>query len=163
MIDTLLPQYDFSEIHARKINASVKETYANLRQLDFRGSLISRFLFKLRGLNTKNMSFDKMVNRGSFFTIYEKENQEWIVGLLAESFTMPSLLKPDQDFRDWNPHRGVKIAWNFLLKPVTKETVEVSTETRIQCLSSKSKFIFTIYWMFVRLFSGLSRLEMYVY
>jgi hypothetical protein len=160
MIDYYLPEFDYNEIHSKIINAPLDKVYNNLRHLDFAASWISRWLFKIRGLGTNAMSFDLMVDTGSFFTIYEKENNEWVVGLLADSFRMPVNLTADQDFRDWNPGKGIKIAWNFKCDVLNKDKVKVSTETRIKCLNKKSKFVFSIYWFFVRPFSGLIRREM---
>ena len=160
MIDHYLPAYDYNEIHSKIINAPVGTVYSNLRHLDFSSSWISRILFKMRGLGTNAMSFDLMVDTGSFFTVYEKENSEWVVGLLSESFKMPSTLDNNQDFRDWNPGRGIKIAWNFKCDAITKKRVRVITETRIKCLNKKSRYIFSLYWFFIRPFSGLIRREM---
>jgi hypothetical protein len=160
MIDNYLAEYDYNEIHHRIIHAPVDKIYNTLRHLDFSESWISRLLFKIRGLNTKNMSFDRMVDRDSFFTIYEKQNREWLVGLLAESFKAAVFLDHPENFKEWNPGKGIKIAWNFLLQENGPQNVKVSTETRILCLNRKSWFIFSLYWALVRPFSGLIRKEM---
>jgi len=159
MIDSYLPAYDYNEIHYRIIDAPAERIYPVLRHLDFSESFISRSLFKMRGLNTKNMSFDKMIDRDSFFTVYEKQNREWLIGLMAESFKKPVYPDHPQDFKNWNPGRGVKIAWNFILDQIDQKRVRVSTETRIFCLNRKSWLIFSIYWVLVRPFSGLIRRE----
>ncbi len=55
---------------------------------------------------------------------------------------------------------NLKIFWNFYFKQIAENKTLVSTETRIQCLTKKSKFRFSLYWLFVKPFSGLIRLEM---
>ena len=160
MIDAYLPHYHYNEIHSKIINAPAAVIYTKLRHLNFHSSWISRVLFKLRGLSTKNMTFDRMVDNGSFFTMHEKENEEWIVGLLAESFKFAETLQHGKNFKEWNPGSGVKIAWNFKLNGLADNKVKVSTETRVQCLNRKTLLIFSVYWFFVRPFSGLIRLEM---
>jgi hypothetical protein len=160
MINYYLPDYHFNEIHSKNLKAPLDKIYRTLRQLDFSKSWVISGLFKIRGLKTNKMSFDKMIDTDSFFTIYEKENKEWVIGLLADSFKMPTLLKHLENFNDWDPGKGVKIAWNFLLQEMENGNVKVSTETRIQCLSKKAKFFFAVYWVLVRPFSGLIRLEM---
>ena len=96
MINHYLPDYHYNEIHYEIINAPLNKIYNNLRHLNFGESWISRLLFKIRGLKTDNMSFNKMVDTDSFFTIYEKENEEWLIGLLAESFKVSNLLKAQE-------------------------------------------------------------------
>lgn len=160
MIETYLPHFHYNEIHSKIINASADVIYNKLRHLNFHSSWISRWLFNLRGLSTTNMTFDRMVDNGSFFTMYEKENEEWIVGLMAKSFRSTENLQLGENFTEWDPGTGVKIAWNFKLHGLADGKVKVSTETRVQCLNRKTLLIFSVYWFFVRPFSGIIRLEM---
>lgn len=159
-IQYFLPQYHFNEIHSKTIRASTKKIYPVIRHLDFNASRVTRWLFKIRGLSLKNLCFDEMVDNGSFFTIYEKENEEWVIGLLSESLKTPSRLESQQSFNNWNPGRGLKIVWNFRLNTINSNMVIVSTETRVLCLNKKVKLIFSVYWFFIRPFSGLIRKEM---
>ena len=89
-----------------------------------------------------------------------KVNDEWVIGLLTKSFLLPTKLKPNENFINWNPGSGLKIAWNFKLEEKETNKIKVKTETRVQCLSKKARFWFTLYWLIVRPFSGLIRIEM---
>ena len=67
--------------------------------------------------------------------------------------------EPFKEFLIDASQQGPKIFWNFYFKFVSADKTIVSTETRILCLSSKTKRRFSVYWFFVRPFSGLIRLE----
>lgn len=160
MLNKYLPEYHFKEKHSKIIKAPAGIVYPQVRHLNFNSSLITHILFIFRGLNTKNLSFDNLIDKGTFFTLEEEENKEWVIGILTRSFLIPVVLKPGETYKEWNPGKGIKIAWNFLLEDINNGHTKVSTETRILCLSRLYRFWFTIYWLIIRPFSGLIRLEM---
>lgn len=160
MINNYLPDFHFREHHNKMVNAPLQVVYPQVRHLNFNSSRIIRFLFILRGINLKDFSFDYMIDRGSFFTLDEKINQEWVIGLVTKRFLLPTRLKPKEDFKEWKPKQGVKIVWNFKLQEIENQKVDVKTETRVLCMSKKTLFWFSIYWMIIRPFSGLIRREM---
>lgn len=160
MINTYLPEYHFSEHHHKIVNAPIQIVYPQVRHLNFKSSIVTRLLFVLRGINLEKFTFDFMVDKGSFFTIDEKINNEWVIGLISKSFLFPTHLKANENFKEWNPGKGVKIAWNFKLEALEGNKVKVNTESRVLCLSKSTRFWFTIYWLIIRPFSGIIRMEM---
>lgn len=160
MLDDYLPDYHFKTKHYKVIKAPVKIIYPQVRHLNFNSSLISRFLFILRGLTIDDLAMDKIVDKGSFFTLKEKINEEWVIGLVSNAFLLPVYLEEGQRFEDWNPKKGIKIAWNFRLEEIKDDVVKVLTETRVFCLSKNIRFWFSIYWFIIRPFSGIIRMEM---
>lgn len=160
MINKYLPKYHFSERHQKTVNAPIQVVYPQVRHLNFQGSVVTRLLFILRGINLKKYNFDSMMDSGSFFTIHEKINNEWVIGLISKYFLLPTNLKTGENFKDWNPGKGVKIAWNFKLEELENNKVNVITESRVLCLSKNARFWFTIYWLIIKPFSGIIRMEM---
>jgi len=153
-----LPTYQFSEVHAISVNAEPKQVSALLNNLDFRGSLIIRILFLLRGLPSTMLSLKGVGEK--FKLMEETENQEIVIGLIGRFW------KPTGDLQDFDISTFVafstpgfcKATWSFRLIPDGSFT-QVETETRIYCTDTASKKRFARYWFFVRPFSGLIRME----
>jgi hypothetical protein len=52
------------------------------------------------------------------------------------------------------------IYWNFSFQEISPGQTRVGTETRIYCPTKKAKRKFSVYWFFVKPFSGLIRKEL---
>ncbi len=139
LINKYLPRYTYNEYHKIPVNGSVKDCFLVAKNLDMSRSFITRTLMKLRGLPVKDLTLQGFI-RNIHFT-YLGEN-------LFEEFVIDAS----------QPH--LKIIWNFHFQETAKNNTLVSTETRIFCLSKRSKFFFSIYWLFVKPFSGIIRNEM---
>jgi hypothetical protein len=139
LIDKYLPEYTYHEYHKKLINASAKECFLAAKNLDTGNSFITKTLLKLRGLPTKDMRFQEFLKSMCFTYLEEDPYNEFIIDA-----SQPN----------------IKIFWNFYFKDVGENKTLVSTETRILCLTRRSKILFPIYWFFVRPFSGITRLEM---
>jgi len=139
LIDKYLPRYTYNEYHTRIINASAKECFLAAKNLDLSKSLISKALLKLRGLPTKELHLQGFLKNMCFTYLEEDLYKEFVI--------------------DASQQR-LKMIWNFYFKEIEANKTLVSTETRILCLTKKSKFLFSIYWFFVKPFSGIIRIEM---
>lgn len=139
LIDKYLPDYTYNEYHERLINASVKECFIVARNLDMGKSFITKTLMKLRGLSTTDLSLHGFLKNICF--AYREED-------LYKEFVIDA------------SQSNIQIIWNFYFKEINENNTVVSTETRILCLTKKSKFRFSLYWFFVQPFSGIIRLEM---
>lgn len=160
-LDDYLDRYDYSEIHSRRVPAPPGPTlYRLVRHLDFSGSLLIRTLFLLRGLGTKHLTIDAMMTGDEFTMLEEIPDGEFVIGGMAGANLKPVPIHSATGFRDFAEVDGIKIAWNFSLRPDSDEGTLVSTETRVLCLGPKMKRRFSLYWFFIRPFSGLVRLEM---
>jgi hypothetical protein len=139
LIDKYLPEFTYREHHERSVSASSKECFRAARDLDMSKSFITKSLMKLRGLPAKDLSMQGFLKNICFKYIEDDAYNEFVIDA-----SQP----------------GIKIFWNFYFKKIEENKTLVSTETRILCLTKKSKFYFSLYWFFIRPFSGITRLEM---
>jgi hypothetical protein len=168
LIDEFMPTYDFSEEHKTIICASAEKVYAALGSFDFNESFIIRWLFRLRGLASKN-SCDadsriltlRDITKFGFVVLGEKPNEEILYGLVGKFWKPTGDLQrvKAEDFPGFDKSGYAKAAWNFTLaESAAKETL-LTTQTRIQCTDDASRSQFNFYWTFVQPFSGWIRQE----
>ncbi len=139
LIDKYLPEYTYNEYHQKLIHASTKKSFLAAKDLDMRKSFISMFLFKLRRLPTNDLYLQGFLRNMCFVYLEEEPFKEFVI-----EASQP----------------GLKMFWNFYFKEIGENITIVSTETRILCVTKKSKLLFSLYWFFVKPFSGLIRIEM---
>lgn len=139
LLDKYLPGYTYNEIHKTLINATVQDCFAAAKQLDMSKSFITKTLMRLRGLPAKDLTMQGFLKNICFKYVEEIPDEEFVIDA-----TQP----------------GIKIFWNFYFKEIEQNKTLVITETRILCLTKRSKFRFSIYWFFIKPFSGIIRLEM---
>jgi hypothetical protein len=162
LIDDYMPAFDVSERHHVKVRASLDEVYAQVRRLDMSDAKLMKLLFRLRGLPTpRRLMLDDMLKTG-FGILDERVGEEFLLGLVGRFWT-PSgniiRVKPE-NFREFDRSGYAKAAWNFSLTPDENGTVQLTTETRVQCTDKVSRRQFRLYWMLIGSFSGLIRKEM---
>jgi hypothetical protein len=136
LIDKFIPTYHFNEIHKRLVNASPEQCFLAAKNLDMSPLFITRLLLRLRGLPYKDASFAAFMKSMCFNYLAENPHQEFVI---------------DASKGD------LKIYWNFAFDEVSTGETMVTTETRVFCLTKKSKRIFTVYWFFIKPFSGYIR------
>lgn len=139
LIDKYLPNYHFNEVHTININASAEKCFKEAKNLDFAGSFKIKILLKLRGLPVKDLRLQPFLKNMCFTYLEEDANKEFLIDASTGS---------------------IKIFWNFYFKVIKANRTEVSTETRILCLTKKAKLLFSVYWFFIKPFSGITRMEM---
>lgn len=160
LIDDFMSDWDFTETHDIKIRATAESVFRALYEVDFCESATVRWLFRLRGLPTENMTLREL-RKLQFQTLGESANQEFLLGLAGRFWTLTGNMQNinSNNFREFNKKGYAKAAWNFSLDEATGET-HLITETRIKCTDSESRRSFGFYWTFVQPFSGLVRKEM---
>lgn len=139
LINKHLPRYTYNEHHKILVNGSVKNCFVVAKNLDISGSLVTKTLLKLRGLPAKDLSLPGFIKNIGFAYLEEDLYKEFVIDA-----SQPN----------------IKIIWNFHFQEEENNKTIVSTETRILCLSKRSKFFFSIYWFFIKPFSGIIRREM---
>ena len=160
LIDDFLPEYDFNEVHDIDIGANPERVYSAVNEVDFGESFIVRWLLRLRGMSSENVTIGNL-RSFRFETLGEMVNRELLIGL-AGRFWIPwgDLQKVDaESFREFDKQGFAKAVWNFSLAPSNRGT-KLTTETRIKCLDDESRVSFGWYWMLVSPFSGWIRMEM---
>jgi len=143
------------------IEAATTSVYPAIWETNIGGSWLIRLLFFLRGLPKPFLTL-KGVTHNGFVVLREDVNMELNLGLIAKPWkpTGEILQITATEFNNFNQKGWVKVVWNFRLEEVSEQTVELSTETRIHCTDTTSKWFFSIYWFFVAPFSGIVRTEM---
>ena len=139
LIDKYLPGYTYNEYHKKLINATAEKCFEITKNLDMGESGITRYLMRLRGLPAKDLTLQGFIKNICFSYLEEDINKEFVIDA---------------------SRRNTRIIWNFYFAEIEKNKTIVSTETRILCLTKRSKILFSVYWFFVKPFSGIIRLEM---
>ena len=160
LIDEFLSEYDFVETHGISIDAGAADIYRAANETDFAESFIIRWLFWLRGLSTEKVTLASL-KKTRFEILGETRDREIVLGLVGRFWTPRGDLKKidSESFKKFDTAGYAKAVWNFALRPDGGAT-RLTTETRIRCLDAESRRNFGFYWMFVRPFSGLIRMEM---
>ena len=160
LIDEFLSEYDFVETHGISIHAGAAAIYRAAHEVDFAESFIIRWLFRLRGLSSENVTL-RSLRRSRFELLGETTDRELVLGIVGRFWTIRGDLKKidAESFKRFDTAGYAKAVWNFALRPDGADT-RLTTETRIRCTDAESRRRFGFYWTFIRPFSGLIRMEM---
>jgi len=168
-LNRVLPEYQFSEVHAVVIHAPPEVVYAAIKQVDMRVSPIISGLLALRMLphlvgrpelpdKLLSLKFEDFTRLG-FILLTDVYPEEMILGL-AGQFWKPTArllrIAPDK-FRGFNRRTVCKAAWNLRIEPDGVSRVRLTTTTRVYCPTTRVQILFACYWVVIRPFSGLIR------
>jgi hypothetical protein len=154
LLSEVLPEYDFRERHARRIDAPPERVFAAVRELSADDTPAVRLLFRLRGLrgDTARPIFDQM-ERFGFEILAEEPGRELVVAAIGQPWKLRGGARPrGVDFRTFAEPGYAKMALNWRLVDGT-----LTTETRVQLTDGTARRSFRRYWLLVRPFSGLIR------
>ena len=138
LIDKYLKNYQYNARYEKTINAPAKDCFLAAKNLDISPSFITRTLLRLRGLPYKDATLQDFIKSMCFTYLEESPYQEFIIDASQS---------------------GITIYWNFTFQEISPGQTTVGTETRIYCPNKKAKRKFSVYWFFVKPFSGLIRKE----
>lgn len=158
LINKYIPNFQFNEIHKVIVSANIEDAYRSTMELDLSKSTIIKILFRLRGLPLSKRTFSEVNNDMKFTLVEEKPHSEFLYGFWFSNKT--EWVTDLNEFQKDNLKNNAKVGWSFYFKGISDGTTEITTETRVLCLNAKSKFVFSIYWFFIKPFSGLIRIEM---
>ncbi len=158
MIDQFLPVFDFSECHSINVHASVEEVFSGVRSLNFTPSILTRILFRLRGLPSAATSLSGLQKMGFVF-LGERPPGELALGLVGKFWAPSGCIQSltVDSFKSFQTPGYAKAVWNFTLSEPGSGETTLTTETRILCTDKSSRLRFRLYWSLVRPFSGLTR------
>lgn len=171
LIDDLLPTYDVTEHHHLDIDASAEKVHAAVHELDVSSSKLIRVLFALRGLPATLLSHRRSqpelglnlagLRRSGFIFLGEAPQREFVLGLIGKFWTTSGCIQclDAAGFKNFSTPGFAKAAWNFSLEPRDTGVTRLHTETRVLCLDAASRRRFRFYWLFIRPFSGVVRME----
>jgi hypothetical protein len=154
LLSEVLPEYDFRERHARRIDAPPDRVFAAVRELSADDSPVVRLLFLLRGLrgDTARPIFEQM-ERFGFEVVAEEPGGELVVAAIGQPWKLRGGARPrGVDFRTFAEPGYAKMALNWRLVDGT-----LSTETRVRLTDAHARRAFRRYWLVIRPFSGLIR------
>lgn len=179
LLDDLLPQYDFTEIHTIRIKASPDVAFRAVKEVSL-GEIsgIVNVLFFLRSLPEKAVGNEALsfnneeplltnILRRGFIKLAEDVPHEFVFGSIVPSnigrvwqkssgFGMRPV--NDREFLAFNQPEYMRVVANLLVKDADEPGyVTVYTESRSQALSPQARRNFTPYWRIIRPFSGLIR------
>ena len=170
LIESFAPHPDAMESHTIEIAASPETVYRALWTADLGGSSVIRGLMALRSLPEMvfhpgrrrrpppRVTLHAMLEAG-FEKLAEEPGREIVLGV-AGPFWQPmgNLLsfKPEY-FQGPVPPGLARAVLNFRVQEVSLERTLLSTETRVVCGDTVSRWKFRAYWVVIQPFSGLIR------
>lgn len=161
LIDQMLSGYQFTEFHSIRIRASADAVYRSLHEFDSSQLVIGRVLMFIRSFGWAKSNAIAKGFTGIGFIPLADTPEEIVLGLVGQFWKLTgniSKINP-ADFHTFDKPGFAKAVWNFRIKATDENSVILSTETRVKCLDKRSLRIFKLYWLIVRPFSGLIRIE----
>ena len=158
LIDQFLPAFDFSERHTITIHASIEKVFSVVRSLNFTPSILTRILFRLRGLPSAATSLSGLEKMGFVF-LGERPPFELTLGLVGKFWSPSGCIQSltADSFKSFQTPGYAKAVWNFSVSEIQSGLTKAATETRVLCLDKGSLKRFRFYWTLVRPFSGFIR------
>lgn len=154
--DVYLPQ--FNEVHSILVKGRQDKCYIATLNLDLSKSRLCSFLFRLRGLPFHNTILSKFAKEMKFILLDEIKYSEFIYAFWLKYEV--EWVEKKEDFQSKTCNYNAKVVWSFSFDDEGNGKTKITTETRIFCLNKKTKILFSIYWFFIKPFSGLIRSEM---
>lgn len=158
LIDRYLPNYTFREYHYTEVDCPATRVYPCARDFDMSHSKLIKFLFTLRGLPTKRMNLQGFLEDMNFTSLEDSAPHEYLSGFWMKKNI--EIIPSYEAFCSNTISAKIKCVWNFRCEEISQNKTRLSTETRILCVDSFTKLTFGLYWLVIRPFSGLIRLEM---
>jgi hypothetical protein len=96
-----------------------------------------------------------------FVLLEERPGTENILGLVGQFWKPAGNIQKvlPEEFKEIENPAFARTTWNVLIEESNGACL-VTTETRIQCMSEKTRTSFGRYWKMIRPFSGWIRIEM---
>ena len=159
LIDKHLPRYQFSERHRTRVRASPDEVIRAVVALD-RERTPNRLRDILLALRTvPSRLLGRKVGILAFTPLDCDEKSETVAGLIGRFWQLDGGLVPIADadaFARFAEPGTPKLAIGFRATPDPVGTL-LTTETRVFCPDRHSLLRFALYWMLIRIPSGLIR------
>jgi len=158
LLNKYLPQFQFTELHSTIVEGNSVDSYNETMELDLSDSKIIAILFRLRGLPFSKRKLAEITKDMRFTLLEEIQYSEFLYAFWFSTKT--EWIDDKQEFEKNNLKYNAKVGWSFRFNEKPNDFTEIITETRVLCLNTRTKLIFSIYWFFVKPFSGLVRIEM---
>jgi hypothetical protein len=173
MLDRIMPEPRFSEVHAVTVDASAGAVFEAVNSVAVENLPLMRVLMTVRSLpalatgrhpfgRSPGPLLEQAVEAG-FMRLGEERDREIVLGLIAQPwrlFTGGGIvqLPTVDDFIAFDRPGFAKAAINFFIDGVS-QPVRVRTETRVWVADAATARRFGCYWVVIRPGSGLIRRE----
>jgi hypothetical protein len=170
LLDEIMPEFQFDEVHRVRVDALPGRTLEAVRQatpgemplvrLLFRIRSLPAILTKGRGLPTARSEplFGQLMDSG-FVSLREEPGREMVAGVVGQPWKLGGSLLTIKDaceFVAFERPAYMKAALNFFVEPEGGRT-ELSTETRVLITDTASRRRFGYYWKTIRPGSAVIR------
>jgi hypothetical protein len=172
LLETFAPNPDAVEVHTIRVAARPDVVYRVLWTIDFGKSPIVSGLLTLRSLperirtrgtalRGRKLTLRAIMDAG-FGRLAEEPNRELVLGVSGRFWRISGNLEPfrPEAFSQPVPAGMARAVWNFVVLPQGEGETVLSTETRVTCGDTASRFKFRLYWLVIRPLSGLIRVIM---
>ena len=161
-LEGLLPEYDQREVHSRWINADPAVVWAALHAVSAADLPLARILMWLRSAGRTRLHGSLRELRPALQPLGTIEGREMVTGVITQAWQLFPHTKTidggQEAFSAFNEPGWVKVGIDFRLIPERGGT-RLRTETRCRATDSRSRATFGVYWMLIRVGSGLIRRE----
>ncbi len=159
-LDRFLPEWDVRGSFSRDVAAPPERVFDIVTNLDMRGSLVVRGLFRLRGLPGSALTMEGLKRIG-FIELISERPTTFALGMIGRFWTARGGVKrfDPARFAGLAPPGYAKAVWAFSIQPRVASGVTVITETRVWCVDEEARRGFRRYWKVIRPFSEKVRKE----
>ncbi len=170
-LDQVLPAAHFVEQHRRDVAGSPQQAHAATCAVSLAEMPLARMLFAIRGLAADNTALEsrhgqpllaQMLVRG-FTVLADVPEDEIVIGSVGQPWKLRRgrnvPVSSASAFVDFDDPGFVKMAMSFGYERHDLRT-RVITETRVLATDAPSRRAFSVYWLPVRVGSGLIRSAM---
>jgi len=161
-LQRLLPECDKREEHSRWIDASPAAVWAALHETRATDLPMARTMMWIRSAGRTHLDGPLLEMRPAQQPLAETEGVEIVRGLVTKAWRpTPQVLRLPAGadaFFAFNQPGWVKVGLDMRLTPERGGT-RLSTETRCRATDARSRMAFALYWVLIRIGSGLIRRE----
>lgn len=166
-LDDLLPQSHFRTRHERRIAAPPAAVWGALHELRLCDLALSRMLMEVRGLPSRllgqprpRMLSERFLEHAPVPILSSDFERSVVAGGVMQPWkltggTQPPVLDSER-LRAFDEPGWVKTAIDFVLEP-DGESTRLRTETRVRATDARTRARFGLYWLVIRVGSGLIR------
>ena len=164
LIDEFLAQYNFHEGHKTIIRARKEVVRRALEEWQPQDSFFWRLFLRLRGLGKPRGTLREWARGNGFICLAETE-EEVVYGQIGRFWAVNerrALISPAtaEEFRRFDSPNYAIAVINVRLEPLNRRRTRVYTETRVRTIGPQARWLFRLYWLLIKPFSGLLRRAM---
>jgi len=171
LLEEIVPEYDFGEVHAVRLCAPPGEALGAVKLVGLGEMPLVRVLFAVRSVPAYVMGKRGLPSAGTdplygqmlefgFVSIGEEPGRELVVGGIGQMFRVSGgrtpIFRDVSEFVAFREPGYAKVAMNFSARPLESGS-ELRTETRVVATDAASRRRFGRYWRLIQPGSALVR------